>query len=578
MKPHVKLTGITKRFGAVVALDDVSIEVEQGTIHAIVGENGAGKTTLMKVLYGAHTADSGSIEIDGQVKVFRNSAEAIAARIGMVSQHYSIIPELTCLQNLILGAEPGAWIDENAAVVRAEGLARQMGFEFDWSAEAGTLSPAGAQKLEILKLLWREADIMILDEPTAMLSPADGDALFASLTKLAAQGKTILLVTHRLPEVLQFCARVHVLRGGKNVASTEVPKDRPPVSTLLRPENVEHGELGGGGEGLGERSHGEPPTSERLRAGETPAVLFANQLAEWIVGHAMTESEISPFQGGTPFLEVSGLRVMGSRGDEALKGIDLTLRQGEVVGLAGVDGNGQRELFEALVGVGKVLSGDIRLGGTSINRLSPSDRISQGVRLIPEDRHEEGVIENWSLEDNGALGLQRASELRQGPLVDATARRSLAERIAERFRTKHGGLHQPMRSLSGGNQQRFVAARALELGPRLILAFQPTRGLDIDGTRSVYDAIRETCRTGQGGMGRQTPRHDEPHESESRAGGATPYAGATALIVSFDLDELLENCDRVIAINGGRIFEPRPGEEKDRAAIGRLMVGAEEAA
>lgn len=498
MKPHVRLTGIEKRFGSVVALEGVSIAVERGTIHAIVGENGAGKTTLMKVLYGAHRPDAGTIEIEGQPVTFRDSADAIRHRIGMVSQHYAIIPELTCLQNLILGAEPSALLDQRSIEARAEDLAQRMGFRFTWQDLAGGLSPAGAQKLEILKLLWREADIMILDEPTAMLSPADSEALFDSLTSLAEQGRTILLVTHRLPEVLQFCKRCDVLRGGRNVATTEV------------------------------------------------AETSSGQLAEWIVGHAMTESVVGEFEPREAVLEVKGLRVRGRRGDEAVRGIELTLRAGEVVGLAGVDGNGQRELYDALVGVGVVLSGEVRLNGTDTSRLAPSARIAAGLRLIPEDRHLQGVIEDWSLEDNAALGHHRLPAIRRGPWIHAPARRALAERIAARFRTRHGGLGQPMRSLSGGNQQRFVAARALEFDPKVLLAFQPTRGLDIDGTRAVYEAIRAHCRE-----------------------------GAAALVASFDLDELLEHCDRILVIRGGRVYDLADHESKDRSAIGRLMVGAD---
>ncbi|HRF58959.1 MAG TPA: ABC transporter ATP-binding protein [Fimbriimonadaceae bacterium] len=501
MSTIVSMTGITRRFGAVTALDQVDLQVEAGKIHALVGENGAGKTTLMRILYGGLDADAGVIEVEGQSRHFRNSAEAIASGIGMVSQHYSIIPELTCLQNLMLGAEPGLWIAERDAEARATELATRMGFEFSWRAPAGSLSPAGAQKLEILKLLWRQARIMILDEPTAMLSPADGDALFVSLKQLAAEGDTIILVTHRLPEVLQHCSHVTVLRGGRNVAHAAIG---------------EH---------------------------ETPD---AAQLAAWIVGHEVPEVQIEAVAPGKPVLEIRSLRVRGDRGEEAVKGISLRLHEGEVVGLAGVDGNGQRELFQALIGVGTVLEGSVLLDGRDVTRDGPVERLRQGVRLIPEDRHEEGVVEDWSLELNAALGLQRLEPLRSGLWVDVGERRALAGAIAERFRTKHGGLGLPMRSLSGGNQQRFVAARALALKPRVILAFQPTRGLDIEGTLAVYAALRETCRR----------------------------EGVCAIVVSFDLDELLEQCDRVVAINGGALFEPKPGEERDRAAIGRLMVGA----
>ena len=481
-----------------VLLEDVSFRIGEGARAALVGENGAGKTTLMRALYGALQPTEGTIEVRGKEVQWRNSADAIAQRIGMVSQHYSIIPELTCLQNLILGAEGAYVIPESKAVRRAEELAKKMGFEFEWLSPARGLSPAAAQKLEILKLLWRESEIMVLDEPTAMLSPADSDALFDSLKQLSKDGATIIVVTHRLPEVMQHCEHVTVLRGGKNVASKPVSETNP------------------------------------------------NELAEMIVGHSVSVHEVAPFDPGEAVLELSGIVVKGARGDDALKGADLTVRRGEVVGLAGVDGNGQRELFHSLVGLARFTSGTASFCGEDMAPLSPRARLLGGLRLIPEDRHEEGVIEDWSLTENAALGLQRIEPLAKGPFVVLSARDELAERVAARFKTKHSGLGKPIRSLSGGNQQRFVAARALELGPKLILAFQPTRGLDIDGTAQVYGEIRRACRE-----------------------------GAAALVVSFDLDELLENCDRVLAINRGKIYTPAAGSEHDRQAIGRLMVGVQ---
>ena len=497
MSPTVNLRGITQHFGSVKALQDVDFQVEAGDIHALIGENGAGKTTLMRVLYGALRPMSGTIEIFGEEKTWRNASDAIAHGIGMVSQHYSIIPELTCLQNLMLGAEPSVLIAERQSIERAAKPTQRMGFAFDWRALAQTLSPSGAQKLEIVKLLWRESKIMILDEPTAMLSPADSDALFASLRQLAAEGATIIIVTHRLPEVMAHCDRVTVLRDGKKVADLAV-------------------------------------------SDATPA-----QLAELIVGHTLAVDQPSPLSPGADVLRVTGLVVKGDRGDEAVKGANFTIRSGEVVGLAGVDGNGQRELFHALIGFRKAAAGQVHLNDRSLLQMRPAGRIAAGLRLIPEDRHAEGVIEEWNLIDNAMLGLQRLHPISDGWLIDRTEGQALAERVARRFKTKHAGLTKLISSLSGGNQQRFVAARALELDPSIVLAFQPTRGLDIDGAAQVYAQLRELCRSGAG-----------------------------ALVVSFDLDELLENCDRVLVINRGEVLEPSPGEEHDRQAIGRLMVGA----
>jgi ABC-type uncharacterized transport system ATPase subunit len=494
----VRMDGVSKRFGEVQALDGVDLHVEAGTLHAVVGENGAGKTTLMRALYGAMNPDQGTIEVNEKPAHFMRSAEAIEAGIGMVSQHYGIIPELTCLQNLILGAEGGPILNLKAAEQRAESLAKKMGFQFDWNANAATLSPGAAQKLEILKLLWRNAKIMILDEPTAMLSPADGDALFGSLRQLVDEGATVILVTHRLPEVFDHCRRVTVLRAGKRVEEKEV--------------------------------------SETTKA----------ELARLIVGGEVVEAAKRDYElGQAKILDISNLIVKGARGEDALKSISLSLTAGEIVGIAGVDGSGQRELFRAIAGMAKPQQGTLQLLGQDLQNQTVADRLKTGLRLIPEDRHAEGVVEEWSLEENAALGLQRMPPFAKGNNINSQGRHQEAEQIAAKFNTKHGGLNNTMHSLSGGNQQRFVAARALELNPKLILAFQPARGLDLNATEHVYAGLREACK-----------------------------AGAAALVVSFDLDELLSRCDRLVVMNRGELSTPKPEESTNRETIGRLMVGA----
>lgn len=491
------MTGISKSFDAVEALSNVDLRVEGGTMHAVVGENGAGKTTLMRILYGALQPDSGALSIEGAQQRFASSKAAIESGIGMVSQHYGIIGELTCLQNLMLGAEGGALISTAKATERAEALAKQMGFQFDWRRKSGELSPAGAQKLEILKLLWRNARIMILDEPTSMLSPADADALFSSLKQLVAKGSTVILVTHRLPEVMEHCSHVTVLRAGVCVAD----------KTVAETETAE--------------------------------------LARLIVGGKIAEPPPRTGQTGKVLLDVSNLELIGGRGRRALKNVSVSVKAGETVGIAGVDGSGQRELFQIISGLLRPEGGSLALDGLAAARKSASARIAMGLRTIPEDRHAEGVIETWSLEENTALGLHRLPPFARGGFLEVKARRQAAAEIAERFATKHGGLSMPIESLSGGNQQRFVAARALYLDPRLILAFQPARGLDINSTTRVYEGIRAACEKGAG-----------------------------ALVVSYDLDELLEYCDRVVVMNRGELLEPATAQSRDRDAIGRLMVGA----
>ncbi|MEZ5163572.1 MAG: ATP-binding cassette domain-containing protein [Fimbriimonadaceae bacterium] len=494
----VQMSGITMDFGAVRALENVSLSVKQGHIHALVGENGAGKTTLMRILYGAIQPTEGSVQISGEEKHFRSQDEAIHAGVGMVSQHYSIIPELTQLDNLMVGAEPGWLIPRAAAKTRADELAQRMGFDFEWDALSEGIGPAQAQKLEILKLLWRDSQIMILDEPTAMLTPADSDLLYGKLRELANAGATVIVVTHRLPEVMEYCDEVTVLRSGQLIGSRVV--------------------------------------SETNSA----------ELAEMIVGHAIEFQKPDKFDAGGVVLSVSELSVKGDRGDEAVKRASFELRAGEFVGLAGVDGNGQRELFLNLMGLQPTLAGGISLDDVDITRHSTAERLLCGMRLIPEDRHEEAVIEDWSIEENGILGLQRSDSVKSGMAINGSAKSAIAERITTLFPTKFDHVHQRFGALSGGNQQKVVNARAFEGNPRVILAFQPTRGIDIKVSELVFQKLR----------------------AFARSGGAV-------LMVNFDVDDLIEHCDRILVINHGEVFEPRPEESHDRAVIGRLMVGAQ---
>ncbi|GMV36793.1 MAG: ABC transporter [Fimbriimonadales bacterium] len=505
MSLAVRMSGITKRFGRLVACDKVDLEVTRGATHAIVGENGAGKTTLMRVLYGLYQPDEGSIEVLGVPVRFGSPSEAIRAGIGMVSQHYSIIGELTCLDNLMLGAEHAhlGILKRSEAVERAQSLAARMGFRFDWLAPADTLTPAGCQKLEILKLLWREAEVLILDEPTAMLSPPDAQALFSSLRDLADGGKTIILVTHRLREVVDHCDRVTVLRAGRKVGESDVA--------------------------------------------DTDIVRLSN----WIVGEEMRlRADSSPPVHDTPeLLNVSDLHVLGDRRNRAVAGLSVRVRAGEVAGIAGVDGNGQAELAEALIGVRPVLAGSIRLHGRDVTREPPVRRLRLGLRFIAADRHRHGLIEAWDVLSNAVLGLQRLPPLARGPLLNAREQVNAAKAQVERFRIKVESLHAPVSDLSGGNQQRLVVARALHLDAKLLLAFQPSRGLDVRGAAAVYEAIRGQCGAGMG-----------------------------ALVISFDLDELIEHCEPIYVMREGRLVAELRGAEIDRERIGRLMVGVEEGA
>jgi len=559
--PLIAMRGVTKRFGALVACDAVDLAVAAGTLHAIMGENGAGKTTLMRLLYGYYAPDAGEIHLRGRRVQFRTPADAIAHHIGMVSQHYSIIPELSALDNLILGAEPtrfGGWLDRRTAQARAEQLADALQFQPDWSRPAAELSVAARQKLEILKLLWRDAEILILDEPTAMLSPRDVDALFETLLRLKAQGRTILLVTHKLNEALRYADCVTVLRGGRKVA--DAPITEVDAQTLTRwivgedPASFETPSLrfplpAGGTEPA---SAGETALTDRAApthgGGTEPApARFPSRS-----GEASAHTRFPSRSGGNlkeggleSCLVVRNLYVASERGGWGVQGLNLTVQAGEIVGIAGVDGSGQLELMEALAGLRPIARGEILLLGQPMHRWSTARRIQAGVRFLFDDRFRRMMAPQWSVLENAILGAQRDPELQMLGWLKPRAIRQRAQQLIARFQVKVPALRAPILQLSGGNQQRLVIARALYGCPRLLIAYAPTRGLDIRGAQATYAAIRDACQQGMG-----------------------------ALVIAFDLDELMTHCDRIAVLFKGTIVAAFAREAFSREAIGAAMVGA----
>lgn len=502
------MRGVTKRFDTLVACDSVDLRVMAGTLHAVMGENGAGKTTLMRILYGYYAPDAGEIYLRGRRVQFRSPADAIAHHIGMVSQHYSIIPELSALDNLILGAEPtrvAGWLNRQAAQAKAAQLAQALAFQPDWNRPAAELSVAARQKLEILKLLWRDAEILILDEPTAVLSPSDVDALFETLLRLKAQGRTILLVTHKLNEALRYADSVTVLRGGRTVADASI------------------GQV-------------DAATLTRWIIGEDA----------WEDGQALEAGTVSSSSSGAQreVLLVRDVSVASDRGGWGVQGLNLRVRAGAIVGIAGVDGSGQAELMEALAGLRPIARGEIVLQGQPIHRWSTAQRIQAGVRFQFDDRFRRMMVSQWSVLENAILGAQREPELQTRGWLKPRAIRQRAEQLIARFQVKVPSLRAPMLQLSGGNQQRLVLARALHGNPRLLIAYAPTRGLDIRGTQATYAAIREACQRGM-----------------------------AALVIAFDLDELMEHCDRIAVVFKGAIVREFERAEFSREAIGAAMVG-----
>ncbi|MCX6361130.1 MAG: ABC transporter ATP-binding protein [Armatimonadetes bacterium] len=497
------MQSITKRYpGGVVANDAVSLTVLPGTAHAVVGENGAGKSTLMGVLYGSIRPDSGSIEVSGSPVTLRRPADAIRHGIGLVTQHTTMIPALTALDNVLLGFEPSRLgvLDRRMGRNRVEELSAQAGIEVDWGASADALSVAALQKAEIVKALYRGARVLILDEPTATLAPAEADRLFAVVHGVVASGASVLFITHKLREVLDHSDHVTVLRGGAKAG------DRVTAETCA--DELVSLMLG----------------SDRSVAHSVEATPEASR-----------RSELA--------LQVSSLTVRGRGGRPAVHSADLSVRAGEVLGVAGVDGSGQRELAEAVVGLRSAVSGSVTLCGEDVTARSVASRAAAGLAYVPEDRHREGLILDFDLSENLLLGRHRDASAGGGRFLQR--RRVLAD--AARLLTEGGvvsaGATAPASSLSGGNQQKVVVARALARRPRALVAMQPTRGLDVGASAAVYDAIR-----------------------------ARTAAGMGVLLFSLDLDELREVSDRIAVMYNGRIAGVLDRDDAAMDQLGKLMT------
>ncbi len=506
--PHVlHLSHITKRFGALVANDDISLTLGRGEVLALLGENGAGKSTLMSILFGHYRADAGAIELFGQPLPPGNPRAALAAGIGMVHQHFTLADNLTALDNIMLGSEPLWQPFTRRASARAKLLevAQRFGLPVAPDAAVGTLSVGERQRVEILKALYRGARILILDEPTAVLTPQESEALFDTLAQMVAQGLSIIFISHKLGEVLRVSHRIAVLRAGKLVA--DLPAQ-----------------------------------------GATQA-----DLANAMVGHAVAVPERHPAQRTAEPVPVCVLQAVHTHGTarDALRGVSLTLRAGEIVAVAGVSGNGQVALAELLCGTRRATSGSVQLLGQPL-RAAPTWLVQQGVARIPEDRHAVGVVGDLPLWENAVSERLRSPALRCGPwglLVRRTAARAQAQRIVQAFDVRGGGLDAPARALSGGNMQKLILGRALlapgsDTTPRLIVAHQPTWGLDIGAVAYVQQQLL-----------------------------AARDAGAAVLLISDDLDEVLMLGDRIAVMHSGQLGEARTAEGWTRESIGLAMAG-----
>lgn len=501
MTPAIELRGITKRFPGVVANDDINLTVEAGDIHAICGENGAGKSTLMKILYGMQAPDEGSIKIKGAETALSSPTDAIALGIGMVHQHFMLADNMTVLENVILGAEPtkpGGRINFAEAEEHLRVVANDYGLEIDPHQMVETLEVGERQRVEIIKVLYRGADILILDEPTAVLVPQEVEALFENMRELKASGSTILFIDHKLDEVLEISDAITILRHGKTVAT-------------LANDGVS-----------------------------------ASELAELMVGTELPK----PSLGGrsdneTVALSLAGITVLGEDDRPAIEDVSLSVHAGEVVGIAGVEGNGQGELVDAIVGTVSSASGAIRLGGDDITRWSVRRRREAGLAHIPEDRHKEGLLLSAPLWENAALGHQTQRPYAGRFLFDRTGAKKQTEDIRSTFDVRTPNVEVSAHALSGGNQQKLIVGRELTSDPTVLIAAHPTRGVDVGAQASIWEELRGARAT-----------------------------GLATLLISADLDELIGLSDILHVMLRGKIVATlSPGDITPRD-LGGYMTGA----
>lgn len=494
----LELKNITKTFGSVVANRDVSFKVEKGKIHAIVGENGAGKSTIMKIAYGFYNADSGEIVFDGREVSIRTPHDAIALGIGMVHQHFMLVEAMTVAENIILGAETGSAVNLDLEKAESEirTLSEDLKLGVDPKALVEDLSVGQQQRVELLKALYRHADLLILDEPTAVLSPQEVDDFFAILRRMREQGKTIIIITHKLDEVLAISDEVTVMRDGKVV--------------------------------------GNVTTSETN----------AKELARMIVGRdVLLRVEKPDAHPSGNILEVEQLSVRGKH-DVAVDGVSFAVRAGEIVGIAGIEGNGQTELIECLAGLARAASGSIQYDGRDITSASARRRKELGIAHIPEDRHRRGLLLNSDLAENSILGVHYRPPIASAGFISSAAVEKRVTEIIENFDVRPPNAELPARALSGGNQQKLIIGREFEIEPRLLLVSQPTRGVDIGAIEFIHQKLIELR-----------------------------DSGAAILLVSAELEEVTALADRLLVIREGKIageVDPKTTSIED---IGLLMTG-----
>jgi general nucleoside transport system ATP-binding protein len=499
------MRGITKHFPGVVANDSVDFEAAPGEVHALLGENGAGKSTLSNILTGLYRPDEGEIRLSGRPVRFDSPSDAIEAGIGMVHQHFRLVSPFTVAENIVLGEHSGEArrfiLHPREIERRVAELGRRYGLAVDPGARVWQLSVGEQQRVEILKVLYRDSWILILDEPTAVLTPQESETLFATLRTMAAEGRTVIFISHKLHEVKAVADRVTVLRGGRNVATV------------------------------------------------SPADASSRELAALMVGRQVELTQRQPRASAPqpePALEVGDLHVRGDRGEEAVRGMSFALRRGEILGVAGVAGNGQRELAEAITGMRPVADGAVLVEGLRLRTGDPRAAIAAGIAHVPEDRLGTGVAPSLTIAENSVLKTYRQPPVSRGPLLAWRAIRVFAVDLIERYRVQAPGAGARVRELSGGNLQKLVLGREFSGEPRVVIAASPTRGLDVGAIETVHAYLRQA------------------------AGG-----GVGILLLSEDLDEIRALADRIVVVYEGRVTGEFDPERATVEEIGLAMAGGE---
>jgi ABC-type uncharacterized transport system ATPase subunit len=500
MPPVLELRGITKAFPGVLANDHIDLTLEQGEIQALLGENGAGKTTLMNILYGLYRPDEGEILVRGEKVEIHGPNDAIARGIGMVHQHFMLVPVMTVTENVMLGVESTRGkmvLDREQVARRIEQIGKEHGLEVDPNAYVKDLPVGIQQRVEIIKVLYRHADILILDEPTAVLTPQEAEDLFKILRSLTAQGKSIIFITHKLKEVMAAADRITVLRLGRSVGTVEPEKTDP------------------------------------------------QHLASLMVGRdvnlVVAKKKATP---GDPVLEVKDMVVLDDRGNVAVNRVSFEVRAGEVLGVAGVQGNGQTELVYALTGLRQPTAGSVSILGEDVSRANPRQITEKGVAHVPEDRQRHGLILSFPVSDNFVLNTYYLPPFAKGVNMQEAAILAASEELVDQFDVRTPNVHVDVSSLSGGNQQKVIVAREFSRPIKLLIASQPTRGLDVGSIEYIHSRIIQ--------------KRDE---------------GTAVLVVSSELDEIMALSDRIAVIFKGQILGIIPAKGIKKEYLGLLMAG-----